>query len=258
MSHSSSSLVILLSSSATPLSSEHANPPRSALFQGLEQCRSTLIVSLHALSPAPNPPITPHVTTLSSLPRGLSDVLAALLTSLRQTTTSLALSFKPPLTPSTVVPLLLKLSDEFARITSCVLALPANTVILTEWREGATSIGDELKHFVDVLSGKLEAPEEDGYLTHTGMVWEALDRFADFSTDEVGAVRKRLEGQKGIMKDAWDEFNELLEGDVGEGGLDLEDEEDDELGGSFAGTMSAEERTRAEAVRLGFAQSAHK
>jgi hypothetical protein len=97
------------------------------------------------------------------------------------------------------------------------------------------------------------------------MVWDSIDKLdKDLSRTEVQAVAKRWEGQKEVVKDAWNEFKEFLEdaggedgegeskGEGGEAGLDFGDDDDEwgELEKAMAGgEMTAEEKARAEAVR---------
>jgi hypothetical protein len=160
-----------------------------------------------------------------------------------------------------------KVSDEFARITSCVVGAAFHgtySVLVDEWREGAESIGSELERLLAVLKDNQQATsgDENPYLAHTGMVWAAIDRMKGLSRTENQAVIKRWEGQKEIVKDAWTEFKEFLEDQEGDDGSDEDDfgdddegeDEDDEWGilerGMEGGKMSAEEKSRAEAVSL--------
>jgi hypothetical protein len=197
----------------------------------------------------------------------LTDILIALLQTIRHTTTALALSFKPPITVPAAVQQLDKIAAEFSRTTSCVIGAAfhgAYSVLVDEWREGAESIGTELERLLSVLkqhqhaSGSTSAQDDNPYLAHTGMVWEAIDRMKNFSKTENQAVIKRWEGQKEIVKDAWTEFKEFLEDQAGDDdGDDSEEDvdevdEDDEWGdlekAMSGGKMTPEERSRAEAV----------
>lgn len=101
--------------------------------------------------------------------------------------------------------------------------------------------------------------DENPYLAHTGMVWAAIDQMKGPSRTENQAVIKRWEGQKEIVKDAWTEFKEFVEDQEGdeEDEDDFDDggeDDDDEWGvlerGMTGGKMSAEEKSRAEAVSL--------
>ena len=194
----------------------------------------------------------------------MADILIALLQTIRHTTTALALAFKPPVTVPAAVQQLDKIADEFARVTSCVVGAAFHGtygVLVDEWREGAESIGSELERLLGILREHQHATstgDENPYLAHTGMVWAAIDRMKGLSRTENRAVIKRWEGQKEIVKDAWTEFKEFLEDqelddeDDEEDDFGDEDDEDDEWGvlerGMAGGKMSAEEKSRAEAV----------
>jgi hypothetical protein len=123
-------------------------------------------------------------------------------------------------------------------------------------------ISGEIERLLGILKDhqhETSTVDENPYLAHTGLVWAAIDRMKGLSRTENEAVIKRWEGQKEIVKDAWTEFKEFLEDqegdeddddddDFGDGGED----EDDEWGvlerGMAGGKMSAEEKSRAEAV----------
>jgi hypothetical protein len=136
------------------------------------------------------------------------------------------------------------------------------SVLVDEWREGAENIGSEIQRLLSVLKDHQHASstaDENLYLAHTGMVWAAIDRMKGLSRTENQAVIKRWEGQKEIVKDAWTEFKEFLEDQEGDDededddfGDDGDGDEDDEWGvlekGMAGGKMSAEEKSRAEAV----------
>jgi hypothetical protein len=135
------------------------------------------------------------------------------------------------------------------------------SVLVDEWREGAENIGSEIERLLGILKDhqhETSTVDENPYLAHTGLVWAAIDRMKGLSRTENEAVIKRWEGQKEIVKDAWTEFKEFL---VDQEGEDEDDEdhfgdegedEDDEWGvlerGMAGGKMSAEEKSRAEAV----------
>ena len=135
------------------------------------------------------------------------------------------------------------------------------SVLVDEWREGAENIGSEIERLLGILKDhqrETSTVDENPYLAHTGLVWAAIDRMKGLSRTENEAVIKRWEGQKEIVKDAWTEFKEFLEDQEGEDEDDEDDfgdegeDEDDEWGvlerGMAGGKMSAEEKSRAEAV----------
>lgn len=209
------------------------------------------------------------------LPDGLRSILGTLLQAVRHTTTALALAFKPPVTVPAAVQQLDKVADEYARMVSCVIASASHgsySALVDEWREGVESVGQELGRLIETLrdgvkDGKGQISTDDNpYLAHTGMVWDAIDRLADLSWTEVDAVQKRFKAQRAIVSDAWSEFKEYLEEEEqdddededeeeedGDGLDDLDDEDDDdewgELERAMGGSkMSHEERQTAEAV----------
>ena len=158
-----------------------------------------------------------------------------------------------------------KIADEFSRVTSCVVGAAFHgtySVLVDEWREGAENIGTEIERLLGILKDhqhETSTVDENPYLAHTGLVWAAIDRMKSLSRTENEAVIKRWEGQKEIVKDAWTEFKEFLEDQEGDDDGDDDDDfgddgedEDDEWGvlerGMTGGKMSAEEKSRAEAV----------
>jgi hypothetical protein len=149
-------------------------------------------------------------------------------------------------------------------VTSCVVGAAFHgtySVLVDEWREGAENIGSEIERLLGILKDhqhETSTVDENPYLAHTGLVWAAIDRMKGLSRTENEAVIKRWEGQKEIVKDAWTEFKEFLEDQEGDDDEDEDDfgdegeDDDDEWGvlerGMAGGKMSAEEKSRAEAV----------
>ena len=232
--------------------------------------QSTALLGPLASSSSASKPIPP-------IPDGLRSILGTLLKAIRHSTTSLSLAFKPPITPAAAVQQLEKVSDEYSRCVSCVVGCAAHgsySVLVDEWREGIESVGIELGRLIETLrdgamantakNGGQVSTDDNPYLAHTGMVWDAVDRLSDLSWTEVEAVQKRIKGQRAIVDDAWAEFKEFLdEQDEQDGDDDQDDDEDDDdegddgddddewgdlekaMGGS---KMNKEERARAESV----------
>lgn len=212
-------------------------------------------------------------STLPDLPSGLTDIFSTLLSSLKHTVTSLSLAFKPPVTHEAASQQLDKLADLFARITSCVFASgldPRWSVLAEEWTYGVQGLGGDLERLlvaftesssIDHVSSSSSSTDNQ-YLSHTGMVWDAIDKLAGFSTGENAAVVRKWDGQREVVNDAWAEFKDFLEDQAGEQeGSDDEQEGEDALGDDEdhdewgelekamkGGNLSAEERRRAEAV----------
>lgn len=239
----------------------------------LSRSTESVNTSLRAVAPL-------NTTAQSSLPPvlpGLAESLAQLLKQLHYQVTSVSLSFKPPITPAAAVATLDKLTDTFGRVAACVVAVTGGKdggALVSEWKEGVESTGGEILRLFEVLGAAAEndargegasktSNEDNPYLIHTGLVWEAIDRLSkDLSATEVDAVGKRWKGQGEVMKDAWSEFKEFLEeqdededdeeadNDEDDFGLD-EDDEFAELEGMMkGGKMTPQERSRAEAVSV--------
>lgn len=205
--------------------------------------------------------------TLSPVPSGLAEATLNLLTSLRQTVTTLALSFKPPITAAGITRYLDKTTDEAGRLVSCVVAAAAGngggSVLVEEWRDGVAGVGREVERLLATLEEGVAAGasgsdnSDSPYLAHTGLVWDAIDKLkARLPADERSAVTQRWEVQKETVRDAWTEFKEMLEDadeddeeEEDDGGF--EDDEDDEWGElerAMNANMNATEKKRAEAV----------
>lgn len=237
-------------------------PPLTAALQEAKRKVGASTRGLAQLVPSSGPSAGPVPAT----PAGLADILAALLAQLKMTTTTLALAFKPPLSPAAIQPYADKLEDQVARAVSCVLALagaaPPNagsSALVDVWRKGVTGIGETTEGFLAVLEegtkqgAVVKEGQQSPYLAHTGLVHTMIDRLAaNLPRDEGAAVCSVWEGQKGTVLDAWDEFKELLEDDE-EDEDDFGDDLDDEWGILEApmGKLSAGERKRAEAVSTG-------
>ncbi|WVO21576.1 uncharacterized protein IAS62_002885 [Cryptococcus decagattii] len=167
----------------------------------------------------------------------IADAFAQLLVNFRQTVTSLGLAFKPPVTVSAATQQLEKVAEQLNQLISCVLITHGE--MGREWKEGVLSIGAEVERHLDMLEA------EDDYLQSTGKIWEAIDRMSrDLSRDEKSAIIRRWKIHQSIVKDAWDEFKEILE--------DSQNEDDDggwdELGLGDT-SLSEEERSRTEAIK---------
>lgn len=249
---------------------------RSVLTLDLAAARANVAASLQSLEIVTQGPVNEKIT---SIPAGLSQATLNLLTSLRQTVTTLALSFKPPLTAAGINRYLDKATDEVRRLVSCVVAAAAGngkSVLVEEWKDGIELVGREVERLLSVLeegvrqgavnagnSNDSSSASESPYLAHTGITWDAIDRLkARLPADERSAVTQRWEVQKETVRDAWGEFKEMLEDaeedaddedgdddmDGGFGGMMDDDDEWGELEKAMNATMNATERKRAEAV----------
>lgn len=208
-------------------------------------------------------------TTLPAVLPGLPESLAQLLKQLHYQTTTLALSFKPPITLAAAVHSLDRLNDGFGRVAACVVAASGGQggALVDEWKDGVDAIGAEILRLLDVFADAAEKSQggvgtsnndDNPYLVHTGLVWDAINALSkDLSGNEISAVTKRWNMQGEVMKDAWTEYKEFLEDQAG--GSDNDEDEDDfgldeddeyaELEDMMKGEkMTPEERSRTEAV----------
>lgn len=241
----------------------------SQLLSAISSCRNSLRASTKALHPLASPS---SAISLPPILPGLPESLAQLLSRLHHDITSLALSFKPPITEAAATAQLDKVHEGYGRIAACVVAASGGTkcdsFLVEEWREGVESIGTELERLLDVLekaattsgsSSTSKSDSENPYLLYTGVVWEAIGRLSsDLSTSEIQSVGKKWRSQGEVLKDAWTEYKEFLEeqdeddeDESDEAGFD-DDDEFGELQDMLSGgkKMSEEERARAEAVSL--------
>ncbi|KAL1406290.1 hypothetical protein Q8F55_007986 [Vanrija albida] len=253
--------------------------------KSLAAARADISKSLRALDVVTN--AKPSGTRVPVPAAGLSDILLALLASIKKETTTLALAFKPPITEGAIAQQLDKLTDQVGRLVSCVLAAAgaggdARSLLVADWNEGVLHLGSELERLLTVLEESLgtavpaasssKVTDDNPYLAHTGLVWDAVDRFvASLPKTEVAAVTKHWEGQKETVRDAWSEYKEFLEdaeeGDEDESededGSDNDDGDDDDEWGMLEkgldAKLSATERKRSEAAKplLGLHQILH-
>lgn len=167
---------------------------------------------------------------------------------MKKETTTLALAFKPPITEGAISQQLDKLTDQVGRLVSCVIAAAggggdARSLLVDDWNEGVLHLGSELERLLTVLEESVGAEpavpaassskvtDDNPYLAHTGLVWDAVDRFAaSLPPTEVAAVTKHWEGQKETVRDAWSEYKEFLEDHDEDEDEDDSDEDDDEDG----------------------------
>ena len=169
-------------------------------------------------------------------PEGLAVLFKQLLSSLRYTTTSLSLAFKPPITTAAVIQQLTKFTDEVCRTVSFVVAAAngaglSSTLLLMEWTAGVLDVINEAQRYIDTIS-------TGDYLQLTGMVWSAVDKMAEMSTKESEALKKRWAEDTATIKDAWSELQDMLSEEP-----NMMDALDDEV-------FSPEEKAEAERVSL--------
>jgi hypothetical protein len=157
-------------------------------------------------------------TTPQLLPSDLYDAVIALLQHLRQSTTALSLSFKPPVSQEAAIFQLDKISDLISKLTSSALALQLSSqqgsIVAREWHDGIQHIVAAMQQLLEALADL--ASYENGYLAKTGVVWDAIDALLQNAPrDEGSAVVKAWSQDRELMKDAWEEFKELLVPAVG-------------------------------------------
>ena len=154
------------------------------------------------------------------------------------------------------------LHQQYGQLASCVVLASGgkvgaqNSYIVREWRDGILDIGTQLLSLLAVLKEAEKTTGESSggdnpYLAHTGMVWDTIDRLGgECSMSEIDAVRKVWKGQSGIMKDAWEEFKELLEDDDDDEEMegDFVDDSEDIFSPGVNASLGPEERKRANKV----------
>lgn len=132
----------------------------------------------------------------------------------------------------------------------------------------------EAVRFLDVLLESAQSGasgsgnEENPYLHHTGLVWDCIDSLANtLSATEAEAVIKRWKMDTAVVKDAWSEFKESIEGmevasDRGDeeggkqGGTEGDDEDEDDLMDFGSDTITRTEMETVESVGLAFSTNA--
>ncbi|EIW71522.1 hypothetical protein TREMEDRAFT_60448 [Tremella mesenterica DSM 1558] len=234
----------------------------TSLVQAIDTSLSSLSSSLTTLSSLTSSPSLPtsgsSSTSLPPFPPGLCDIFRQLLQSLQQTITSLALSFKSPITPDAAIQQLHKLSDQTAQLVSCILASGTMglSILADDWIDGMINVIHEEQHLVQNLritaigvdvQGKNEKGSQEMYL-NTGKVWDVIDSLLKLPLTEVEAVVRRWKIHEELVKDAWTEFCESLEVVEDEKQEEMFEEDEewaelDALGGDRR--YSQEERERA-------------
>ncbi|WRT69680.1 uncharacterized protein IL334_006670 [Kwoniella shivajii] len=214
------------------------------LSKALKESRKSILSSVKALSSANQ--------DSSPLPPALGEVVSQLLAQLRQSITALGVSYNPPITIEGAIQQLERISEYIGKLISCVLLCSSSQLLAEEWKSGITNITEEIVRHISVL----EQNENDAYLSSTGMVWESIDNLSkELSKDETQALRRRWKSHQSTVKDAWEEFKELLDAGTKrtEGKEQDEDDEDEngewdelDLGGE---ELSDDERNTAEAAK---------
>lgn len=181
---------------------------------------------------------------------------------MRQDVTALSLSVSPAKT-STITTLTGKILAAQQELVGCTRLLagaspydtsspPLRSLITAVWAERVSALGGELARLMEAIVKKIQGGN-DAYLAQTGLVWEGIDALADLPRTEADALVQRWKRDGGLVKDAWEEFKESLEEDGEDGENPFGDEgfgDDDfaELEATLGGSMTPEERRRAEAV----------
>lgn len=118
----------------------------------------------------------------------------------------------------------------------------------------------EAVRFLNVLAdsmttgagGSGSGKDDNPYLHHTGLVWDRVDKMtSDLSASEGQAVVKRWKMDTAVVKDAWNEFKDSIEGmevksshsDEHKGDPDDEWDEDDMMGFGSDTITEDEKRT---------------
>ena len=241
----------------------HVDKPDKTSVAALTSCQASVKASINALHPLSS--LNDSTSSTSSLPiliAGLHTSFSSLLQQTRQTVTSLALSYKPPVTPDAAVAQLKTLEERYGQLASCgLLANAGNSTtesyLVQEWSDGIFDIGNQILGLLTVLADEEQgttSDEKSPYLARTGMVWDAIDKvLADCSASKNHAACKRWQAQSELIKDAWNEYKESLEDegegdDARDGGVDSDLDDFEEVFGIKQESWTAAERARAQAV----------
>lgn len=182
---------------------------------------------------------------------------------IRQDVTALSLSVSPA-KAGTVATLTGKIAAAQLELVGCTRLLagaspydaaapPLRSLVTAVWAERVAALGSELARLMESLAKKIQAGN-DAYLAQTGLVWEAVDALAELPRTEADALVQRWKRDGGLVRDAWDEFKESLEDEDSDGGENpfgddgFGDDDFADLEATLGGSMTPEERRRAEAV----------
>jgi len=221
---------------------------------------SSSLTSIRAhLLPLPHPtPTISHYTQPSTTPH---DALLTLLKHTRQEITSLSLAFsgKNILVPAAESQAK-KVEDDYSRLVAVVLGLSKGSCLFAEWAKEVGELGEEIGSLFSIFiedagaldgasSSSTSAPTTTSattttttttgktppkpYLIQTKQIWTHIDHLIlTISPSEPRALLKLWQSDQGCIKDAFEEYKELLEVDEGVGrsvsGDDEEGEGDDE------------------------------
>ena len=228
-------------------------------MQQLSNVGEQLASTVTALEPqlASEPATEPGKTTPD-----LMTLVTRAAAQMRQDVTALSLSVSPA-KASTITTLTNKILAAQQELVGCSRLLggaspydsttpPLRSLITAVWAERVSALGRELSRYMEALVKKIQSGN-DAYLSQTGLVWEAIDALAELPRTEADALVQRWKRDGGLVKDAWEEFKESLEDDGEEEENPFGDEgfgDDDfaELEATLGGSMTPEERRRAEAV----------
>ena len=190
--------------------------------KALRICRLSVIESIQPIDVS-SVARDPNIIT-PSIPTSFPPLICQALTRLKQSTTGVALSFKPPLTESAAIGQLQSIDEQFCALASCVTMQPPgyeHSLLIKEWRHGICEVRDMLLQLLDALNNDLAGPPEKRasgsrmgdrpYLAYTGMVWEAIDEMIrDLSTSENEAAIRAWKVDDELVKDAWRIYKEAV------------------------------------------------
>lgn len=215
---------------------------------------SSSLTSIRAhLLPLPQPtPTIAHYTQSYTIPH---DALLTLLKHTRQEITSLSLAFsgKSILIPAAESQTK-KVEDDYSRLVAVVLGLPKGSCLSTEWAKEVGELGEAIGSLFSIFiedARALENPSSSSstsslsttsptttsskappkpYLIQTKQIWTHIDHLIlNISSSEPQALIKLWRSDQGCIKDAFEEYKELLEIDEGVGkSVDGDDDDGEE------------------------------
>jgi hypothetical protein len=178
--------------------------------------------------------------------------------------TKLAICLKPASpTYSACLSPLQELSKHVIALATCASLFDADahgSTLVVEVCATAQEVIERTRALLTALIATIVTPaaapdNEQEYLTRTGSVHELIEQARGpngISKSNIEAVRKKWAADSGVLKDAFAEFEEMLEDSNGDNNDQPEDDIDDGWGelGLKNDVMTGDELSRAKSVRL--------
>lgn len=159
-----------------------------------------------------------------------------------------------------------KVEDDYSRLVAAVVGLPKGSCLFTEWAKEVGELGEEIGSLFSIFVEDARALEDPSssltssssptttttttskappkpYLIQTKHIWTHIDHLIlNISSSEPQALLKLWKSDQGCIKDAFEEYKELLEIDEGVGkSVDGDDDDDDDGQGDEEGEQVDDE-----------------